>query len=574
MEVKSQMKKQANNRSKSQNKNQNKSENFVFRLLACIIAVLVISIIGFYIFPKNSINLVVNKSQPSAAIFISKLAPATVSLLGNYDDFQKSTKIAEFSQIKKLIFPENNIEYLQDIQSWLNDEITLSITNIDLDRNPENGLQPGYLMAISTAKVERSREFIELLFSQRALSGTNLEIAHYKGIKVIYDTPETSLPVRIKKPLAGAVVNDFVLLANDVRVIKEAINNLQVSDLNLASSLAYQKSIKELPENALAIAFFNLPNLAKLQGLQYHGSYDHQLLSLVINNQSLLAESTFVRSTNSTNKLNASSTSLANSSSSAILKYIPDTAKLVIKSSNLSNLANSDISQLSQELITSIYGNEENITASFLPYLQKIKTALHINFEQDIFPAISGEYTIALLPNSWIFVVEKNPQLSLGITKLNEIANDLGLNVNLLNLGQQKVYLWNELTATNNQDESINVNTNVRGLHTTIDNYEIFTSDLKTLKRITSQITSKEKKNLLENQEFIKRMTMLPASNQGYIYIDWQKSQDILEQELPILKFLEVLGKPLFENLRSLTISSYSSTPEILKGGLLFHFND
>ncbi|MBD2137785.1 DUF3352 domain-containing protein [Anabaena sp. FACHB-1237] len=565
------MKKQSNNQLKSQNKNQEKSENFVFRLLGCIIVVLVISIIGFYVFPKNSINIVVNKSQPSAAIFISKLAPATVSLLGNYDDFQKSTKIAEFSQIKKLIFPENNIDYLQDIQSWLNDEITLSITNIDLDRNPENGLQPGYLMAISTAKVDRSREFLELLFSQRALSGTNLEIAHYKGIKVIYDTPETSLPVKIKKPLAGAVVNDFLLLANDVRVIKEAINNLQVSDLNLASYLAYQKSIKELPENALAIAFFNLPNLAKLQGLEYHGNYDHELLSLVINNQSLLAESTFVRNTK---KVNITSASLANSSSSAILKYIPETAKLVIKSSNLSNLGKSDISQLSQELITSIYGDKENITASFLPSLQKIQTALQVNFDQDIFPAISGEYAIALLPNSWIFVVEKNPQLSLGITRLNEIANDLGLNVNSLNLGQQKISVWDELTATNNQDESTNVNTNIRGLHTTIDNYEIFTSDLKTLQKITSQVTSKDKKTLLENQEFIKSMKMLPASNQGYIYIDWQKSQDILEQELPILKFLEVLGKPLFENLRSFTISSYSSTPEILKGGLLFHFND
>ena len=53
-------------------------------------------------------------------------------------------------------------------------EITLAVTTIDIDRDPDNGLEAGYLMALATEKPEKSREFLELLFSKRAFSGNNL----------------------------------------------------------------------------------------------------------------------------------------------------------------------------------------------------------------------------------------------------------------------------------------------------------------------------------------------------------------------------------------------------------------
>jgi hypothetical protein len=42
---------------------------------------------------------------------------------------------------------------------------------------------------------------------------------------------------------------------------------------------------------------------------------------------------------------------------------------------------------------------------------------------------------------------------------------------------------------------------------------------------------------------------------------------------VPLLKLLEVAGKPFFQNLRSLTISSYGGDAGVLKGGILFQFN-
>jgi hypothetical protein len=86
-------------------------------------------------------------------------------------------------------------------------------------------------------------------------------------------------------------------------------------------------------------------------------------------------------------------------------------------------------------------------------------------------------------------------------------------------------------------------------------------------------VLSQKQKSLLENTQFKNAVAAIPQTNQGYIYLDWENSQDILKHQLPVLKFVEVLGKPLFDNLRSLTVSSYSSEPGTLKGGVFFQLH-
>ncbi|MBE9107286.1 DUF3352 domain-containing protein, partial [Nostoc cf. edaphicum LEGE 07299] len=65
-----------------------------------------------------------------------------------------------------------------------------------------------------------------------------------------------------------------------------------------------------------------------------------------------------------------------------------------------------------------------------------------------------------------------------------------------------------------------------------------------------------------------------PLPNQGYVYLDWTKSQNLLERQVPILKLVEVLGKPFFNNLRSLTVSSYGTDTRSLKGGVFFKLHN
>jgi hypothetical protein len=76
-----------------------------------------------------------------------------------------------------------------------------------------------------------------------------------------------------------------------------------------------------------------------------------------------------------------------------------------------------------------------------------------------------------------------------------------------------------------------------------------------------------------DNRSFQKSITAIPQPNQGYIFIDWTKSQNFIESQLPILKLVEIIGKPFFDKLESLTISSYDSNSNLLKAGIMFSLN-
>jgi hypothetical protein len=533
---------------------------------------------GLYWFSgKNPMGIIFHHSQPGAAIFVSKLSPAMVSLLISPEAFEKIEPNGEFSQIKNSLLAKSNLDYQEDIKPWLSNEITLAVTTIDIDHDPENGLQTGYLMAVATAKPEKSREFLELLFSKRAFAGNDLGIERYKGVKVIYDHPEYSPDVKIQNSkskiqnnLAGAVVNNFVLFANHPQVIKEAINNLQAPNLNLISSPAYQKATQQIAKNSVAVTFLNLPMVSKWQGLELaESTYHSQMLSFVLNPQGLLTESAFFTSSE------ISPPSLPLSQPVGALKYIPDSTALAIAGANLRNLENSDLAKLWKQSTATIYGSSEDGTFRLLQPLVEIQKTWGLNLSEDIFSWVGGEYALALLPNTentipnWVFVLEKTPELSTGIARLNNIASSSGFNVSSLTLDQQKVSAWTELTATSENNQSIHVDAKIRGVHTTLGNYEIFSSDLKTLKAVLSQ----KQKSLRENPKFKTAIAGIPQPNQGYIYLDWKECQDFLKGKLPLLKFVEVLDKPLFDNLQSLTVSSYGSEPGTLKGGVFLQLH-
>jgi hypothetical protein len=538
-------------------------------LVAGAIALIVIVIAGFYwFFPKSPVSLIAPTSQPGAAIFVSKLAPVMVSLLDNPDRLQALERQGEVSQLKTSLLANSAINYEQDIKPWLGNEITLAVTSLDLDRDPENGQQPGYLMVLATRQPEKSREFLELLFSKRVLAGGNLATEEYNGVKLLYDNQPP-----LQDLLAGAFVgNGFVLFANDPKVLREAINNVQAPDVNLSSSSEYQKTIQQLPKGALATAFLNLPIVAKWQGLELREpTYTSQIISLVLNPQGLLAETSLL----SVTEIVPPSAPLAQPVGA--LQYIPESAGLVIAGANLSNLGDSDLAKFTRQATTTLYGAGEDITSKLVKPLADLQKRWGLNLSQDIFSWVEREYAIALLAQkeqtiaNWVFVVEKSPGLSEGIAHLDAIASANGLNTSSLSLDQQKIFAWTELTPATQQTDtkdkpSFSIEAKVQAVHTTLGNYEIFASNLETINEI---LIAKED-SLIENPNFQNNIAVIPQPNQGYIYLDWTKTQKLLERQQPILKLVEIVGKPLFHNLRSLTVSSYGSDSGFLKGGIFF----
>lgn len=548
--------------------NVNRQGSFFGFIVAGAIALLVI-IVGFYwFFPKSPVKLITSNSQPGAAIFVSKLTPAMVSLLVNPDRLQSLAGEGELSKLKTSLLANSAIDYKQDIQPWLGDEITLAVTTVDIDRDLENGKQPGYLMALATNNPEKSREFVELLFSKRVLAGTNLAVEQYEGIKLLYDDSQTE-----KDGLAGAVVDNFVLFANDRKVLRDAINNVQAPDLNLSSFSQYQKAIEKLPKGSVAAAFLNFSTVAQWQGLELpQPTYDSEIIALSLNPKGLLAETSFL----STSAIVTPSTLLTKPVDA--LKYIPTAASLAISGSDLSNLGDSNLAQLWTQVKAAISGSKTDIIAKLEQPITDIEKSKGINLGEDIFSWVKGEYAIALLPREskiipdWVFVVEKIEGVPAGISRLDAIATANGLSSSSLNLGEQKIIAWTDLIATTQSDTkdrpSYNIAAKVQGVHTTLNNYEIFASNLETI----DEVLTGKKNSLLDNSSFQNSIAAIPQPNQGYVYLDWKATQPLLERQLPILKLIEIFGKPFFNNLRSLTISSYNSDTESLKGGVFLQF--
>ncbi|MEA5597843.1 DUF3352 domain-containing protein [Rivularia sp. UHCC 0363] len=542
------------------------NRKLLFRSVSAIaIALLLTGIAGCNGLSRNPLNLS-ETVKPSGAVFVSKQAPVMVSMLVNPNRFEALDGELKLSKLKTSLLANTGLEYKKDVQPWLGSEITLAVTTDDIDRDAINGKQPGYLMSVKTKDAAKSREFIELLFSKRVLAGTSLVVEQYKGVKLISDTPQTA---SIKKPLAATVVGDnFVLFANDAKILREAVNNVQAPGLSLTSLDKYQQLIKQLGSKTQAVTFLNLPAVAKWQGLKLSSplSYDAQLISLTKKSPGLLAETSLLA--------NSPLPAAELSEKIAALSYIPATCGFAIAGKHLSNLDNSNLALLWQQTATAISGgSEEGIASQITQPLTNLQKRWGINLKEDIFSWVKGEYAIALLPNTdktpdWVFVAE-NSTTPADISHLDEIAARNGLTVSQINLNEQKISAWTQLTTTGNKASNFNIQAKVLGAHTPKDNYEIFTNSIETMDLVLNN-----KNNLFnDNRSFQKSIAAIPQPNQGYVFIDWTKSQNLIESQLPILKFIEIVGKPFFDRLQSFTISSYDNS-DLLKAGIMFLFNE
>ena len=574
-----------------------------FSLLAIGVLVLLLTGIGgfYWLVRESPLTLLQggNQKTPEAAMFVPKQAPVMVSMLANPDRLESFRQVVtlpgerrrsrlELNQLKTNLLANTGLDYRRDIQPWLGDEITLAVTAIDIDRDDRNGRQPGYLMALATKDAARSREFLDLLFDKRAIAGTDLTSEEYKGVRLIYDNSRPQVDkqntlertAKSEETLAGAVVGSrFVLFANHPKVLRDAINSVQATDLNLTSFNEYQQALTQLPQSRIGLIFLNLPNVATWQGLepQPH-TYESQIIALELNRQGLLAETTLLAAPDQ--EISPPAPML--SQLVGALQYIPSATGFSISGSDLSQLKNTNLNQLWTQVSDVVSGSGYDAISRLVSQpLANLQARWGIDLPQDIFSWVQGEYALGLLPHAdqttpdWIFVAEKSDGAEQAISRLNAIAAEKGLSITPLPLGNQKVSAWTELTTAPDSGievdrASIALKAKVYGVRAEVGNYEIFTTSVEAM---DEAIKASRNGSLVDEPKFLASINALPKPNQGYMYLDWTASQGILERQLPILKLLEIAGKPFFSNLRSLTTSSYGSETGLVKGGVFFRLN-
>lgn len=576
-----------------------KLRSFFSFLIAGVLALLGLSAGGFYWLTTHTpLNLLNGgpTTTPAAAVFVSKQAPLLASMLVNPDRLEalrqvfaspeeRSRSHAEFEQIKKSFLANTDLDYSRDIQPWIGDEITFAITDIDFDGDSNNGKQTGFLLAVSSQNVDRSQKFLDSYWRKQSRADKTVQSELYKGVQLTYkksaaankksapispfnplSLPNSTLPRSFATAAIGSSSDlgsnpSFVLFANSPNVIRDAINNVEAANLNLNNDPNYQKAFQQLTQGRIALAFVNLPQSATEQNPQV--SLNSLAVAVGVNRRGLLAQTALV-----TSRENTAIPSL--SEPVKALQYIPSASPFAVASTDLRNFWS--------ELSSAVSTNAE-VSKLVDRTLADIQQVWSVNLPQDIFNWVQGEYALAVVPNlsnsaDWIFAAEKSPDSQNAIDKLDEIARSKEYSTGSFTLRNQKITAWTQLTTSQiygkqNKRKSA-IETEAKGVRATVGNYEIFTTSVEAM---DAALEAAETGSLVANQDFQTSIEPLPPSNDGYFYLDWPSSRAIWEKQIPLLRLIELSARPLFDHLRSLTVTSTGEIRGIRKATIFMRLN-
>ena len=515
--------------------------------------------------------------SPTAAQFVPKQAPIVASLLVDIERLEayrqlraplaiRSRSRQELDRLKSQFLASRQLDYDRDIKPWLGEEVTLAVTALDFDRDRANGVQPGYLLVTTTEDEELAREFLQAYYSRQAVSpNTDLVFERYKGINITYRRPLQKNPDPNAGALASAVVGNHVLFANHPKVLREAINNIQVPSLSLEQAIPYQKAQKTITNPRIGQLYLNLPAvaawIANQPALPLQDNQPTLTAGVSVTPDGLKAQTALLGVGEEENR------SPALSQPVNALNYLPPESVLTAAGVDLSQLWNS-INDLAVDTPTATV-------------IQDLVTSLEdrfgISLPDRIFPWVRGEYAVALLPESdqtqgeWVFVGEEveGTEAKQAVKELDEQAKEGGYSVGNITIANQKVTAWTVIQPIsevefNSKEKPGKLTAEVKGIHGEVENYQVLGTSIAAI----TQAIQKGETSLVNDEGFQSAIAPLPPENDGYFYLNWEKSQPLLEQQFPLIRVIELAGKPLFDHLRVLSLASEGTEAGVRKATL------
>ncbi len=508
------------------------------------------------------------KASPETAIFVARQTPLMVSLMVSPGELAAidANIIAHGrsplapAQITRSLLTNVQLDYTRDVQPWIGDELTLAVTSFDLDRQSDNGAQPGYLLVMNSRDPARSQQFVQQLWKKQAIAGADLVFEQYAGVTI---TTNAANVLQSGETLATAIVDRFVLLANHPKVLHQALNTVQVANLSLANDERYQTALHpdDQPSH-IALAVMNLPQaiegvLALDEPTEPLPTFTHLVAGLRLTPAGLMLDAAFLPAAG---QPMAIAKPLLSAPIGA-LKYIP---------------ANSSVAAAGMEVASSWQQFTQGLTGYPHRWFDQGLAALNqgwgVDLPETVLPALHGEYAIALLPSrtneqtaqDWIVVTQRSPDLEQLLTKLDAIATDQGLSLGRFEMNGQSVSAWAKLSLSN--DPLPHLNAMAQGVYTTVENYTLFASSLTALQSALSD------RSLLQAAVFQQAIGAFRTPNDGYLYLDWPTLQGAIAQKIPVLSFLDRLDLPLVSDLTSVILSSYGNDGNAQRGSALLRF--
>ncbi|MGB7085749.1 MAG: DUF3352 domain-containing protein [Phormidesmis sp.] len=549
---------------------------FFIGLLAVALSLLLAGLGGSWYLNANSpLTLLSGGDRPIAAAtaFVPARSPFTLSLLTQPERLvalqqaissasQRQQAREEIEQIKQSLFENTGLDYDRDLQPWVGSEMTVAFTDADLDLDPSNGQQPGYLLAAEIApdRIQQAREFLQLFWQQQSLTGAVPISDRISGVRVLY-APTNSVSTSVSAPArarqraqqptltaASALVgNQFIIFANDVRVLRRSIRAAQTAT-NLAQNRAYRRAVAQLPEQRVGLAYVDNALLGSL-GRSIGGKPAIEIekrpaaastftaIGLAVTRAGLVSNirlPSLVRSTDSnetSNKVIAESVQRLSEPVEA-LKFLPTDSVIA--------LASRDLTQLAPALADIGFSSR-----LFPNFLKRGQSSL------SCWDWAIGDYALAQVKagasEDWILAIARDAE---GITQLDEAAVAEGYSAVPVVLGEDlNATVWTRLSARSlGRQRSGSLETEISGLHLQQGDYEIFASSLAAMEKSLIAPSS----SLLSAEQFSQAISTLPTPNQGYLYVRWPAIAPAVGRALPIVRLADAALKPLTAHVGSL----------------------
>jgi Protein of unknown function (DUF3352) len=534
-----------------------KRQSLIIATIVGIISLLIVGTNAYgWVSVHRSIRLVDRDlpQPPVSAIFVPKNAPAAISLLANIDELvnlnslatptaKQSTARQAIKKWQQQLGDRLHLNYRREIAPWLGEEITVAITDLDFDKLPQNGSQPGYLAVLSSRNPEVSNQIIQSWWDEQ-IAEHKLKIETYQGVKLADNR---------RDKIASAIVNDrYILFANHPKVIRAAIDNLQPPRLSLLENSDYQQVVAANSHHKIGIGYARLPDLKHWLGKEAGAKYPVAGINIGVDRQGLIADLSLYPITPEPTIAEPSSIS-AQPKLVNTLKYLPSQSKIAIAGTDLADW---------QQQLTTILPELKSLIPTLDQTITAIDKQLGINLTQNILSWTTGEYAIAAIPNStqtatdWMFIAERTQpeRVDEAIGYFDQLASLAGYNVGLLPWSEKQVVGWTKL-VTDTSSNTAQLIAEVAGVHTNIgDKYTIFASSVGAM---DATLKAVDQQSILAGYRYQRGANLLTATEAGYLYSDWETIKLLLPKQLQAQPLVKSFSDGIFAGLPNISFSRY-----------------
>lgn len=565
-----------------------KLRTFFSGLAAAVGGLLLIGLLSFWGLTSQNPKAFLQQNgrlAPSAAQFVPRQSPLMVSLLARPDRLwglrqlviaprNRAQSRQTWQALKQWISDYSGLDYDADLRSWLGDEITWAVTSADLDHSADNGQQPGYLLVLTSHQGLQAREAAHLFWQKRVLAGETLVFEQVSGTTLIHNTSastinsDTSLSESgwsesAPHQFASAVVGDqYVLLANDPQVIRQAIAAYQAPDVSLATDSTYQTLLTQLPSGQIAWTYSNLEatldwlDLRQNHNSEAAGSSSQKLfLSWQVTPQGISADTALVAAPGRP----FTPYSASDNSSIRAMDWLPPDSIVAAGSHNVTALWQSFYEGL---------GQYEPLQTALSPAVKALSLGSNIDIPDipKLWTDAPGDSALGLLkaPSpAWVFISKSGTAGSTPEALDRQAQQEGGLSVAPIEWDNLSITAWTRLSLRPQPlGGTPQVNTDVVAVHTQVDHYDVFATSLEALHQVLEARQQKPR------QSFQADLALVDTPNAGVLYLDWSQVNPLLVQRWPWLTVLNQISQPVSDHLKTIVMRAQDSDRSAHRGQL------